>query len=136
MWNHLYNRFGKYPHQHAKTIWKWIASSPINPDTELGYLSHLLNGILLIIILLGTIAETAFLSFLRMFNFIDTLSFGTILLLTFIYMINRRGNFKMAITLTLSILVLALYAIFWFGNGDAYSNKVLDLLHKCAIIGT
>ena len=36
MWNHLYNRFGKYPRQYAKTFWEWVASSPINPDTELG----------------------------------------------------------------------------------------------------
>lgn len=128
MWNYLNQRFDKSSAQQLKTFWEWLASSPINPDTELGYLSRLLSGVLLIIIALGTIAEITFLIPYREFHVIDLLSFATLLLLILIFMINRRGHFKTAIALMLSLLVVAIYAIFWSGISDVGSYEVLDYL--------
>jgi PAS domain S-box-containing protein len=126
-WSVQYKKLGKYSSQWIKTLWEWVASSPINPDSELGYLSRLLNGVLLIIIALGTLGEITFLVSHGIFKFIDVVIFAAIFLLMLIYALNRRGHYQTAITLTLSLLVFGVYAEIWLGTNVA-ANKVLDFL--------
>lgn len=112
----------------AKTLWEWITSTALNSDTELGNLSRLLSGLILIVIAMGMITEVEWVIRQGRFSLADTPQIVTILLLAAAYVINRRGFFKIAVMWTITIMVLGLYAIYWLADGNSNSVGVLAYL--------
>ena len=102
-----------------------MIATGFDPETELGYRSRLLSSLLLIVIAIGILGEIEWLIQKGGFGLSDGLVFITILLMAAFYLINRRGYFRTAVILTIGIMVLSIYAMFWLGDR---SRSVIEFL--------
>ena len=115
--------------------WEWLIRSSMFNEEEEGRLPHLLNGILLIIIVMGFFAETGY--GIRIgFDILSTaITIAVLLLLALAYFFNRRGDFRTAILLTLGTIIPAVFFNLWLRRDEGGGINIIFYLIVPILLG-
>lgn len=116
-------------------LWEQLIGSSAYNDEEEERLSRLLNGILLIILILGFVSAIGYGIEQDSDSPPDLLSPAALILLFGAYILNRRGKFKTAVPLMLSTMILALFGTFWLGRNQDFSANILFYLIVPILLG-
>lgn len=117
-----------HPRGGLESIWDAIMATALDRETEDGYLSCLLNGLLLVIIGLGALGELVWQLQAGQFTSSDPLPIVAIALLIVFLVANKLGYFRAAVIYTILVMVLAVYGYFLLGDRSDLSTGVLTYL--------
>ena len=91
-------------------FWEQLVEPSQNTDAEVRPLSRVLNGVLVILIVAGGIAQTEFILRSQQTTMSDLIVIAIIISFALAYILNRRGYFLMAVYFVLGAFILGIFA--------------------------
>ncbi|HKY55893.1 MAG TPA: PAS domain S-box protein, partial [Anaerolineales bacterium] len=121
--------------QSLARLWQRLIEPSSKLDEESRPLSRVLNGVLLILVIVGGIAQIEYTARRNQIILADIIIIVVVILFVVAYSLNRKGHFKSALTIVFSAFIAGTFATVVLNQGSIQSVSVLFYLIVPILMG-